>query len=62
MKKIIEDKNSLLPTIAPKPFASWILDEDTCLWNAPTPMPTDGKAYLWVEEDLNWQEIVIPGE
>ena len=48
--------------IAPKPFASWILDEDTCLWNAPTPMPTDGKLYAWVEEDLNWQEIVIPGE
>ncbi len=48
--------------IAPKPFASWILDEDTCLWNPPTPMPTDGKLYVWVEEDLNWQEIVIPGE
>ena len=37
-------------------------NEDTCLWNAPTPMPTDGKLYRWVEEDLNWQEIVLPQE
>lgn len=46
--------------IPPKPFNSWVLDEDTCLWNAPTPMPTDGQMYRWVEEDLNWQ--VIPQE
>lgn len=46
--------------IPPKPFNSWLLDEDTCLWNAPTPMPTDGQMYRWVEEDLNWQ--VIPQE
>ena len=46
--------------IPPKPFNSWILNEDTCLWNAPTPMPVqEGKMFKWVEEDLNWQEIVI---
>ena len=31
--------------ITPKPYASWVLNEDTCLWNAPTPMPTDDKMY-----------------
>jgi hypothetical protein len=46
--------------IAPKPYASWVLNEETCLWNAPTPMPVvEGKRYAWVEEDLNWQEIVL---
>jgi hypothetical protein len=41
--------------IPPKPFNSWLLNEDTCLWEAPTPYPTDGKFYNWVEADLNWQ-------
>jgi len=45
--------------IPPKPFNSWLLNEDTCLWDAPTPYPTDGKMYRWVEEDLNWQEVAI---
>ena len=43
--------------IPPKPFASWILDETTCLWIAPTPMPTDGKQYSWDENTLAWTEI-----
>ena len=43
--------------IAPKPHNSWILDEATCTWNAPTPMPLDGKPYHWVEDDLNWQAL-----
>jgi hypothetical protein len=38
----------------PKPFASWILDEATCNWNAPTPMPTDDKMYMWRESDTSW--------
>lgn len=43
--------------IPPKPYASWILDETTCLWNAPTPMPTDTtKTYAWNEETLTWIE------
>jgi len=46
--------------IPPKPFNSWLLNEDTCLWDAPTPMPVEeGKFFRWVEEDLNWQEVVI---
>ena len=44
--------------IAPKPFNSWVLDEDACQWQAPTPMPTtEGKFYYWSEDDLSWREI-----
>ena len=44
--------------IAPKPFNSWTLDEATCRWQAPTPMPTtEGKFYYWSEDDLSWREI-----
>ena len=46
--------------IAPKPYASWVLDEATCLWSAPTPMPTDGKMYTWDEASTSWTEIVLP--
>ena len=42
--------------IPPKPFASWVLDETTCLWAAPTPMPTDGKMYRWDEDTTSWIE------
>jgi len=40
--------------IAPKPFASWVLNEDTCRWEAPTPYPNDGEDYEWNEENLTW--------
>lgn len=43
--------------IPPQPFPSWILNESTCLWNAPTPMPIDGKQYTWNENSLSWVEI-----
>ena len=43
--------------IPPKPYASWALDEATCLWNAPTPMPTDGKIYRWDEPTTSWIEV-----
>lgn len=43
--------------IAPKPYASWTLNETTCCWDAPTLMPTDGKRYAWNEEQLAWIEI-----
>lgn len=46
--------------IPPKPFPSWVLDEITCLWSAPTPMPTDGKMYNWDEATLAWIEFVMP--
>jgi len=34
--------------ITPKPFRSWVLNEDTCQWQAPTPMPEDDNIYLWI--------------
>ena len=40
--------------IAPQPFASWVLDEATCRWQAPTPMPSDGGPWTWDEETLSW--------
>ena len=43
--------------IPPKLYASWLLDEATCLWEAPTPEPTDGKQYSWNEEQLAWVEM-----
>jgi len=46
--------------IAPKPFASWILDQESCLWNSPIPYPNDGKKYYWDEETVNWIEVPLP--
>ena len=43
--------------IAPQPFESWLLDEETCQWQAPAPIPTDGKRYIWNEETLTWDEV-----
>lgn len=43
--------------IPPKPFASWILDENTCLWNPPVAMPTDDKMYRWDEPTTAWVEV-----
>lgn len=43
--------------IPPKPYASWMLDEQTCLWNAPVPYPTDGKRYQWDEATTSWVEV-----
>lgn len=40
--------------IPPKPFNSWVLNETTCLWDAPVPMPTDGKRYTWDEATTSW--------
>lgn len=45
--------------IAPKPFASWVLDETTCNWNAPVAYPTDGKNYYWDEPTVSWLESTI---
>lgn len=44
--------------IAPKPFASWVLDEVTCRWEAPTPYPADGLAYYWDEETISWKAVI----
>jgi hypothetical protein len=43
--------------IPPQPFASWLLDEETCLWNAPVAMPDDGKIYQWDEATTSWKEV-----
>jgi hypothetical protein len=43
--------------IAPKPFNSWILNEDTCLWNAPVAMPIDDNKYKWNEQTLSWDIV-----
>ena len=45
--------------IPPRPFNSWTLNEDTCLWDSPVPYPTDGKLYKWNEELVNWEEVII---
>ncbi len=42
--------------IPPKPYESWVLNEDTCLWDSPVSYPNDGKMYRWVEETLSWIE------
>jgi len=42
--------------IPSKPYASWLLDETTCLWNSPTPMPQDDKDYRWDETTTSWVE------
>jgi len=42
--------------ISPKPFESWVLDEATACWEAPTPMPTEG-VYTWDEATLTWLEV-----
>lgn len=43
--------------IPPKPFESWVLNEDTCLWNSPQPYPAeDGKQYYWDEDTQSWIE------
>jgi len=49
--------------IPPNPFPSWILDENTCLWNPPIPMPTselNNVYYTWNEETQNWTENTTP--
>ena len=49
--------------IPPKPFNSWILNEDTCIWEAPIAMPVEeGKIFDWNEETTSWVEFEIPTE
>lgn len=43
--------------IPPQPFPSWVLVEETCQWNPPVEMPTDGKRYVWDESTINWIEF-----
>lgn len=43
--------------IPPKPFESWVLNEDSCLWEAPVAHPNDGGMYTWNEETQGWVEV-----
>ena len=43
--------------IAPQPYVSWKLNNDKCIWEAPTEYPDDGKEYTWNEETTSWDEI-----
>jgi hypothetical protein len=43
--------------IPPKPFKSWTLNEDTCLWEAPVTYPDDGLGYVWDESKLSWELV-----
>ena len=52
-----EDRDAFIPQ---KPYNSWILNEQTCLWEAPIPIPNDAsidRRYTWNEEILNWELI-----
>lgn len=49
-----EDRDAF---IAPKPFESWVLDEESCQWQAPVPYPTDGRDYFWDEPVVDWTPI-----
>lgn len=45
--------------IPPKPYNSWVLNTTTCVWEAPIPMPTDGKVYSWDEATTSWVEVQV---
>jgi len=47
------DRDAFIP---PKPFPSWVLDEDSCLWEPPTPYPDDGEQYIWDETTVSWMQ------
>lgn len=49
-----EQKDAFIP---PKPFDSWILNDESCLWEAPVSIPTDGIQYAWNEDTLSWIQI-----
>ena len=46
------DRDAFIP---PKPFASWILDEESCQWQSPVARPIDGIDYIWNEEQITWE-------
>lgn len=48
--------------IPPKPYDSWILNEETCLWESPVPYPADEKPYYWNDRNLSWVPVDAPQE
>jgi hypothetical protein len=51
-----EERDAFIP---PSLFPSFVLNEETCLWEAPVPYPTDGERYTWNEEDQEWTLITL---
>jgi hypothetical protein len=49
-----EERDAFIP---PQPFESWVLNDETCLWESPVPYPTDGAIYVWDEETVAWVEV-----
>ena len=49
------DRDAFIP---PKPFPSWVLDEETCRWIAPVPYPENEKDYNWNEDNKSWDEVI----
>jgi hypothetical protein len=49
-----ESRDAFIP---PKPFESWVLNEETCVWNSLIPYPSDGYLYLWNEETTTWDIV-----
>ena len=46
--------------VPPQPFPSWLLDDESCQWVPPVPMPSDGQRYRWDEATLAWTVISRP--
>jgi hypothetical protein len=51
-----EDRDAFIPK---KPFNSWVLNENTCLWESPIPYPQDNNRYKWNEQNQSWDLIEI---
>lgn len=49
-----EQRDAFIP---PRPFDSWNLNEDTCVWESPVPYPEDGELYVWNEETTSWEPV-----
>jgi hypothetical protein len=50
-----EERDAFIP---PKPYNKWILNKDTCQWEAPIPYPKDDKFYVWNDNKGEWEEVV----
>jgi hypothetical protein len=53
-----EQRNAFIP---PKPYPSWNLNENSCLWESPIPYPSDGNQYKWDETTQTWDELIMEG-
>ena len=49
------DNDAFIP---PKPYNSWVLNQETCLWESSVPCPNDGNLYIWNEENLQWVQRI----